>query len=182
MCGLHQPSSSEQLLYDMHERYSLSQPHTSVLHFVTCQWIMSHWPRLGRKPWYPSRIELYWLTRHMGLAGLPLSNTWPASHYSNLSIPSAPCSPPRNSKYNLDKHVCVVAKYPDEAFVRVGCINDIEDRGELITKMLVDTHAPGTVYCSCSSWYTYCGYVSLIINVLPGNFKCSSWCALNMFH
>ena len=77
----------------------------------------------------------------------------------------------------------------------VGRINEVEDRGEPITKMLnrqylprleprqsLDTHLPCSAYCSCSSWYTYCGYVSLSTNVLPGHFKYSSWCAINLFN
>ena len=64
-----------------------------------------------------------------------------------------------------DKHVCVIARYTDNACARVGRINDVDYTGDvslitnvpIVTKVSivkcslalnVDTHAPGCAYCS----------------------------------
>ena len=59
---------------------------------------------------------------------------------------SVPCTPSPHDTPNRpqDKHVCVVAKYMDHLFARVGSINDIEGRGDvrLITEMLHRHESP----------------------------------------
>ena len=62
--------------------------------------------------------------RHCGV----ILHLWP-------NTPSAPCPSDPKSNIQYNKHVFVFPKYTDHDFARVGRINEIEGRGELIAKM-----------------------------------------------